>query len=145
MHRGEFIKSLGLSTGALMAFYCLGGIVSCKSEPEPITPTPPVNAKLDFTLDLSSNDFKKLKTEGEFVYKDAIIIANVKGGKYVALAKACPHQGTAVQYRLNNDDFYCPNHASEFSSTGKVEKGPAVADLKIYNTELKADTLRIFE
>ncbi len=145
MNRGEFLKSLGLSSGALMAFYCLGGVVSCKSDSQPEPIAQPVNSKLDFTLDLNSNDFKKLKTEGEYIYKDAIIIANIKGGKYVALAKACPHQGTAVQYRLSNDDFYCPNHGSQFKTTGKVDKSPATTDLKVFNTELKADILRIFE
>jgi cytochrome b6-f complex iron-sulfur subunit len=151
INRGAFLKDLGLSSSALMAFYCLGGLTACSSETEPspatppaVTP-PPVATKIDFVLDLTSNDFKKLKTEGEFVYKDAIIIANVKGGKYVALSKACTHQNTAVQYRLNNDDFWCPTHGSEFGTGGKVNKSPAASPLIVYNTELKADALRIFE
>jgi cytochrome b6-f complex iron-sulfur subunit len=150
INRGAFLKDLGLSSGALMAFYCLGGVSACKSETEPAPTSPagtttPVNTKIDFTLDLSSNDFKKLKTEGEFVYKDSIIIANVKGGKYVALSKACTHQNTSVQYRLNSDDFWCPTHGSEFASSGKVNKSPAASPLTVYSTELKADILRIFE
>jgi cytochrome b6-f complex iron-sulfur subunit len=154
LSRGQFLKQLGLSSGALMAFYCLGTVTACtKDEGEPApsgtnnnssggnnTPT-----KIDFTLDLASNDFRKLKTEGEFVYKDDIIIANVKGGKYVALSKACTHAGTTVQYRFNENDFWCSNHGSEFGVDGKVEKSPAASALKLYKTELTGDKLRVTE
>jgi cytochrome b6-f complex iron-sulfur subunit len=152
INRGAFIKDLGLSSGALMAFYCLGGLTACSSENEPApvpppttTTPPPATAKIDFTLDLTSNDFKKLKSEGEYVYKDKIIIANAKGGKYVALSKSCTHAGTDVQYRLDKDDLWCPNHGSEFSTAGKVNKTPAASGLVVYSTELKGDALRIFE
>jgi cytochrome b6-f complex iron-sulfur subunit len=151
-NRGAFLIDLGLSSGALMAFYCLGGLTACSSEtePAPVTPPatttpPPASGKIDFVLDLTSNDFKKLKTEGEYVYKDNIIIANVKGGKYVALSKECTHQNTSVQYRINSDDFWCPTHGSEFGTGGKVNKSPAASPLKVFSTELKADALRIFE
>ena len=30
LSRGEFIRSLGMSSAALMAFYCLGTLSSCK-------------------------------------------------------------------------------------------------------------------
>jgi cytochrome b6-f complex iron-sulfur subunit len=153
INRGAFIKDLGLSSGALMAFYCMGGLTACSSETEPApvttppasTTPPPATTKIDFTLDLTSNDYKKLKIEGEYVYRDKIIIANAKGGKYVALTKACPHAGTDVQYRLDKDDLWCPNHGSEFSTTGKVNKTPAANGLIVYSTELKGDALRIFE
>jgi cytochrome b6-f complex iron-sulfur subunit len=147
LNRGQFLKELGLSSGALMAFYCLGGLTSCSTEeaPAPVAPTPPTSSKLDFTLDLSSTDFSKLKTEGQFVYKDSVLIANVKGGTFVALEKACTHQGTNLQYRLNNDDFWCSNHGSTFNSKGAVTKSPASSGLKVYSTELKDNKLRVFE
>lgn len=152
LSRGQFLKQLGLSGSALMAVYCLGGVTSCTSDDEDPTPTTNNNTgnnttstKVDFKLDLTTADYSKLKTEGGFVYKDKLIIANVKGGRYVALSKACTHQGTDVQYRLTQDDFWCSNHGSEFNLDGTVKKDPASASLKIYKTELNGELLRVYE
>ncbi len=149
--RGQFLKQLGLSSASLMAFYCMGTTLSScsskKDDPAPVVNNPVVTPKTDFILDLTSADFKTLKTEGEFVIKDAIIIANAKGGNYVALAKACTHQGTAIAYVLANDDFKCPNHGSLFNTNGSVKGGPATSSLKVYKTEVQdsGNKLRVFE
>ncbi|MCU0325620.1 MAG: Rieske (2Fe-2S) protein [Spirosomaceae bacterium] len=157
LSRGQFLKQLGLSSGALMAFYCLGTVTACTSSNEEPSPTGTNNSgnntggntstKVDFTLDLTTADFSKLKTEGNYVYKDKIIVANIKGGTFVALSKACTHEGTDVQYRLSQNDFFCPNHGSEFSTTGAVEKSPAAKALTLYKTELDSsgNKLRVFE
>lgn len=152
LSRGQFLKQLGLSSGALMAFYCLGTVTACTSSDEDPAPSGTTNtgntsSKVDFTLDLTTNDFSKLKTEGNYVYKDKIIVANIKGGSFVALSKACTHEGTDVQYRLSQNDFFCPNHGSEFSTSGAVEKSPASKALTLYKTELDAtgNKLRVFE
>lgn len=139
MKRGEFLRSLGLSSAALMSFYCLGTtMTACSSDSDDPTPTTPGTGtgKVDFTLDLTTAANAKLKTDGGFVYQDNIIVARVKGGTYVALAKACTHQGTDVQYRLTEDDFWCNNHGSQFSKTGTVEVGPATQALKVYKAAL---------
>ncbi|MCY7353021.1 MAG: Rieske (2Fe-2S) protein [Cytophagaceae bacterium] len=147
MNRTEFLKSLGLSSGALMAVYCMGTLTSCsssKDDPAPGTGTGTgTGAKVNFTLDLA-NANKALATPGAFVIKDDIIIANAKSG-YVALSKACTHQGTTVEYQANNDRFYCPNHGSNFSTTGSVINGPAASPLKSYKIELMGTNLRVFE
>jgi len=169
MKRGEFLKSLGLSGAALMSIYCLGGVTACSSEaPQPQNPNnpggnpgggnPPAgftgnsrtsSGKIDFTLDLTTDNFKKLQTEGEFAFPNSgdVIVSKVKGGAFAALAKACTHQGTTITYRLNQDDFHCDNHGSEFSKSGTVENGPAVNALKQYKTSFDSATskLRVFE
>lgn len=153
MKRGEFLRSLGLSTAALMSFYCMGTLTSCSSSDDPApatggTTTPGTGTgtgtgKVDFTLDLTTTDFSKLKTDGGFAYRDSIIVARVQGGTYVALAKACTHQGTDVQYRLAQNDFWCSNHGSEFATNGTVQVGPAGQSLKVYKTTLSADGNRL--
>lgn len=148
--RGQFLKQLGLSGASLMAFYCLGtSLTGCSSkdaDPAPITPGGNGNTKLDFVLDLTTNDFKALKTEGEFVIKDALIIVN-SAGAFVALSKACTHEGTAITYRKGTNDFRCPNHGSEFKIDGTVQKSPASSSLKVYKTEVQdsGNKLRVFE
>lgn len=152
LSRGKFLRQLGMSSAALMSFYCLGtsmtACTSAKNDPTPTpttTPTTPAgnvdtgiagstSGTIDFTIDLTHKDFKKLKTEGEFTYVADIIIANAKG-TIVALSKICTHQGTTIDFRGGSGDFKCPNHGSEFTSTGKVQKDPAVKALQVYKVE----------
>ncbi len=137
--RAEFLRSLGLSSAALMAVYCMGTLTACSSnDGNDPAPAPP-SSNVDFTLDLNSADFSKLKTIGQFAYRNNIIVARVKDGSYVALSQACTHAGTAVQYRLNEDDFWCNNHGSEFGTNGSVQVGPATRALTMYKTALSAD------
>ncbi|MCX6214094.1 Rieske (2Fe-2S) protein [Spirosoma sp.] len=154
MNRGEFIRSLGMSSAALMAFYCMGTTLSsCSSkgsdDPTPsTTPLPSTgitgNAEvskgaINFTLSLADANFSKLKTAGQYVLVGNLIVARTAAGQYVALSKTCTHEGTDVQYRSAQNDFFCSNHGSEFSTTGAVEVGPASRPLTQYKTALSAD------
>ncbi|PLK45769.1 ubiquinol-cytochrome c reductase iron-sulfur subunit [Emticicia sp. TH156] len=162
--RGQFLQKLGLSSGALMAFYCMGtGLTSCLSsggdDPKPGgTNTPGTGsgttsgavkgttsgAGIDFTIDLTNADYSKLKTSGEFGYVANIIIANTGSG-YVALSKLCTHQGSTISYRNDSKDFRCPTHGSEFNQDGTVKLSPATQSLQVFKTELQnsGNTLRV--
>lgn len=153
MKRGEFLRSLGLSTSTLMAFYCLGTtMTACGSsdnelepEPEPgggsatgVTGTTTGNA-INFTLDLENANNSKLKAAGGFQTFGDVIVAVTSTNAYVALAKKCTHQGTTVDFRVAQNDFHCQTHGSQFSLTGAVEEGPAETALKAYKTTLSTD------
>lgn len=149
LSRGQFLKQLGMSSAALMSFYCLGtGLTSCSSSSEDPAPTTTTgggttisgvtgttSGAINFTVDLTNANFSKLKTQGEFAYVDGIIIANAKG-TFVALSKACTHQSTTINYRSNTNDFLCPNHGSQFKIDGTVQVGPAAQALTVYKTEV---------
>lgn len=152
LKRGEFLRSLGLSSSALMAFYCMGTtLTSCSTkddDPAP-TPTPPggtaavtgatTGGSINFNIDLVAYKAKDLKKEGEYdIFGDTIVIATANK-TYVALSKACTHQGTAVTYRSASKDILCPNHLSEFKLDGSVQKGPAASPLTLFKTMLSAD------
>ncbi|MCK8491452.1 Rieske (2Fe-2S) protein [Spirosoma sp. RP8] len=155
MNRGEFLRDLGMSSAALMAFYCMGTLTACSSksdDPSPstggtgTTPSSGITGNantgsgaINFKLDLTDSNFSKLKTAGQYVIVGSVIVAKIKNGSVVALSKACTHQGTDVQYRSGQDDMYCPNHGSEFSTTGAVEVGPATSPLTQYKTALSTD------
>ena len=161
INRSQFMRELGLSSAALMAFYCIGTTLTACSNatdaPTPVSPAPKPNpapnptvtgltgnaetgkGKIDFALDLTADSYKKLKTEGEFVLVGDVIVANVKGNKFVALSKACTHEGTAVQYRLASDDFWCSNHGSIFNTTGTVKQKPAPSPLTLFKSELNTN------
>jgi cytochrome b6-f complex iron-sulfur subunit len=147
MTRTEFIRSLGLSSGALMAVYCLGGLTACSNE-EP-DPAPPASDKLNVSLDLNSADYNPLQANGGFaiVKGKPIIVARKNDGSFVAVSKDCTHQGAQLTYQATNDRFNCSLHGSNFSTTGSVVNGPATSPLKQYKTELNSagTTLRVYE
>lgn len=155
--RSEFLRSLGLSSAALMSIYCLGTLTACSGSKDDPAPTNPGTSTgltgnadtsqgaINFSLDLTATTYATLKTEGNAVVVGSLIVARAKGNKLVALSKACTHQGTTVEYRLNEDDFYCTSHGSRFADDGTVKNGPATAALKLYTTALSADgnTLKV--
>ena len=151
MKRGEFLRSLGLSTSTLMAFYCLGTtMTACGSsddDPEPnpgggsgtgVTGTTTGNA-INFTIDLTNASNSKIKTAGGYAWYGDVIVALTSANAYVALEKKCTHQGSTIDFRAAQNDFLCPSHGSQFSTTGAVEEGPATAALKAFKTSLSAD------
>ena len=146
--RAAFLRSLGLSGAALMSIYCLGGLTACSKgeNPQP-TPTPGPGTGVDFNLNLALADNKALNTNGGFVYprNQGLIVARTNAGEFVALAKACTHAGTTVEFQPANDRFHCSNHGSNFATGGAVLNGPATVGLKNYNTALTGTTLRVFE
>lgn len=163
MKRGEFLRNLGLSSAALMSFYCMGTLTSCSSgddpapaTPPPTTPTTPgtgtatgltgnadtSKGAIDFTLDLTNTNYSKLKTPGEFVKIDSVLVANVRGGRYVAIQRLCSHQGQdQVSYRLTSDDFGCTVHGSVFATDGSVKTaaGANQPAMKLYTAAANAD------
>lgn len=155
LNRGEFLRNLGMSSAALMAFYCMGtGLTACSKSSAPATPTPTTptgttsltgNAEtakgaVNFTLDLTSNDYRALKTEGQFVKIGDVLVANTKGNKFVTIQRLCTHQFLdLVSYRLGSDDFNCSHQNSTFATDGTVKVGPAATPMKLYKTTLSTD------
>ncbi len=155
LSRGQFLRSLGLSTSTLMAFYCLGTTMSsCGSKSDTPTPVDPgtgsgtgvtgtTTGAVNFKIDLTNATYTSLKTAGGFKIIGDVLVAFTSASTYVALAKACTHQGTQLQYRAAQNDLYCNNHGSEFTTTGAVDKGPSTGDtitaLQVYKISLSTD------
>jgi cytochrome b6-f complex iron-sulfur subunit len=158
--RGQFLKTLGLSTKALMAFYCIGAVSACSTEEETVTPGntntgntgttssgltgTTTGTSIDFTIDLKNASYSKLTTAGEFAIIGDTLVANVSGN-YIAVSKACTHQGTTLAFRKAEGDLWCSNHGSEFKTDGTVEKSPATTALKTYKATFNAtaNTLKV--
>lgn len=155
LKRGEFLRSLGMSTASLMAFYCLGTtMTACGSktdDPDPVDPGTgtgitgtTTGSSINFTIDLTNTNIApKLVTGEKFLITGDVLVALTTAGTYVALSKSCTHQGTQLVYRIASNDLYCNNHLSIFTTTGAVQRGPETGDsitaLKAYKTALSTD------
>ena len=153
--RSEFMRSLGLSSAALMAFYCMGTLTSCGGggDPAVVTPTPTsgvtgntqtANGAINFTLDLNNADLTMLKTEGGARKIGDAFVFNARGGSYVAVQRLCTHQAQDnLEYRLATNNIQCTAHGSLFTTAGAVQTGPAGTALKRYTATLSGNILTI--
>jgi len=98
----------------------------------------------DFTLDLSASFNSALNRDGGYFYSNGIIIARTLNGGYIAVSKACTHEGTAVVFDSTNNRFYCNNLGGIFFTSGTVTGGPARKSLTKYNTSLSGTSLRVY-
>ena len=139
MKRDEFIHLFGFGAAMLLTG-CLGSCTSKSGDPGPGP------GLVDFTLDVTDPANARLNDPAfGYVYGAAgqVIVAKTTAGTYVALAAACTHQGTSVQFQTGSSQFRCPNHGSVFSLSGSVTMGPASVALQSYTVTQTGNVLRI--
>ncbi|MBC7746164.1 MAG: Rieske 2Fe-2S domain-containing protein [Flavobacterium sp.] len=145
MERKNFISLFGLGAGSLIISTCLG---SCGKSDGPTPnpgPGPSPGSKVDFSIDVSTN--ADIKEKGWTIQKGVIIA--LSGSDYIALGGACTHQQNPMTYDSGSNTFPCSlqtaSHGSAFDVNGVRLRGPAIGNLKKYNTTLTGNTLRVFE
>ncbi len=127
--RKDFLMNLGIGGSALVAI-----LTSCTNSS--VSPANPGTSTFDLT-----NTLLKIN---DYVYSGSIIIARISAGNtptsFVAISKACTHEGTTVTYK-GNGVFYCSNHGAEFNNSGTVTKGPANRNLTKYTVAITGNVL----
>lgn len=149
MERKEFLSLVGISVGAVMLQHCLSGC-SKSSDPSPTTTggttggtggtttagfsgnATASKGTINFTLDLTAASYTSLATNGNAKVVDDVIVAKTSAGNYIAVSKACTHEGTTIDFFSALNKFRCSTHGSEFSTTGSVLAGPATSPLTQY-------------
>jgi cytochrome b6-f complex iron-sulfur subunit len=142
MDRKEFFSKVGFGAAAALLPACIAGIASsCSSDNSTSPSQAPAPSGVDFLLDVSTGS---LATNGGFLVTKGIVVARTNSGTYIAVSASCTHEGTNVNYNASGNNFICPNHGAQFSSTGTVTQGPANSNLKKYNTTLTGNSLRVY-
>lgn len=148
MERKKFLRSLGAGAAFALTFPCLHGCSNDEGEIVGDIVEEPTG--VDFTIDLTSAEASKLVTNGGFILKNYVVIVKNLEGNFIAASQICSHESyDQVRFTSSNDGiFFCDVHGSRFAQNGtplnQVDGNPAKA-LKIYNTELTGDVLRVFE
>ena len=141
---------LGVGAATLFASGCLGSCSGSDAEdPKPSGPGTGggggSGSKKDFTLNLATPANAILKTPGNALISNGVIVAFTTGSSYVAVSSTCTHEGNTIGYDAGNKKFSCPAHGSGFNENGTVLNGPATTALKQYKTTLTGDNLRVYE
>lgn len=60
-----------------------------------------------------------------------------------AISPVCTHLGCTVEWKAESNRFICPCHGSQYSSTGRIEKGPAKKNLPSVTVVIKQNQIRL--
>ncbi|UWX55796.1 Rieske 2Fe-2S domain-containing protein [Maribacter litopenaei] len=147
MERKQFLKSLGAGAAFAITFPCLGSCSKDNGENGNIVEEP---TNVDFTIDLNSAEAANLATNGGFIRINLVVVVRNLEGELIAASQVCSHQGyDEVRFASQNGGiFYCDVHGSQFAQDGSnlnPGNGRATKPLKVYQTELNGDILRVFE
>ncbi|MBT8178964.1 MAG: Rieske 2Fe-2S domain-containing protein [Eudoraea sp.] len=142
MERKTFLKSLGAGAAFALTFPCLQGCSKDDNGGENPVPT-----GVDFTIDLNSAEGSNLQNNGDFILKNDVVVVKNLQGNFVAASQICSHQQTdQVRFIAENGGFFrCFTHGSEFDQSGTPLNQITSNPLKVFNTELNGDILRVFE
>lgn len=136
MERKQFISLVGKGAASALFLACLEACTKSTVAPS--------NAKVDFTIDISSSQYSNLNTVGGYVYVNNIIIAKATNGQLIAVSAVCTHAGSYVEYTTSNNSFFCPTHGSDFATNGAVLNGPASIPLQQFKVSQSGSTIRIY-
>ena len=143
MERKEFLRTLGAGAAFALTFPCVQG---CSKSDDPGDENP-VPTGVDFTIDLTSEEGENLQNNGDFILKNEVVVVKNLEGDFIAASQICSHQQTDQVRFLEEQGgiFRCFTHGSEFDQDGTPLNSITNNPLKIFNTELNGDILRVFE
>lgn len=67
--------------------------------------------------------------------------ANAAG--VVALSRVCTHEQCSVDWKGDQNLFFCPCHDAEFSTAGAVLAGPAKDPLALYESKIEGESVLV--
>lgn len=146
MERKDFLRTLGAGAAFALTFPCLGGC----SKDEEVGTIVEEPTGVDFTIDLNSVEGMKLADNGSFIVKNLVVVVKDLQGNFIAASQVCSHESYDQVTFTQNDGgiFYCDVHGSRFALDGaplNQVDSKAAKPLKVYNTELNGQILRVFE
>ncbi len=143
MERKAFLRSIGAGAAFALVFPCLNGC-SGDGDSEGGEPIP---TGVDFTVDLSGPDGAALANNGDFIIRNDVVVARNLQGEFVAASRICSHEqnpGVSFVGTLGGI-FVCDVHGSRFDQAGTPLNDITRNPLKIFQTDLQGDLLRVFE
>jgi Rieske Fe-S protein len=110
--------------------------------PLPVVNATDVNGGVAITIDASS----PLATVGAAALAEsqsaAVLVVRNGASDFSAFSAICTHRACTIT-GLSGGNFVCPCHGSEFSASGQVLSGPALASLQKYNAQFSGNVLTI--
>ena len=148
MTRKDFLQKMGLGAAFVLSVPCLH---SCggDDDDEPGAgggATPPNAGDKDFTIDLDDALVVADFDGRGYTIAEGTVVAPLDGGGYAAASLVCSHQNNRnVTYDAATDEWFCTVHGARFArDSGAPRNDVTDNDLRIYQTEVTGNTLRVF-
>ena len=143
--RREFMVKAGQTALAAAVVAPIIGFKADASSGKTLLPLQPL------ALDLTKPEYAALATVGNAIKVDYpgeknchIIVNRVSESSVSAYLSKCAHMGCELPLPKNNL-IVCPCHGAQYDGSGKVLKGPAKTNLRIYSADLQGNTITIKE
>ncbi len=98
-------------------------------------------------IDLGDTANKELATAGGAMLvdssNDTIMVVRVSDTQVIALSAICTHAGCSMDYVAAQQLLDCACHGSQFSTDGKVLRGPANRSLRVYTATLANNVITV--
>lgn len=106
-----------------------------------------VEGEINGIVEVGSADNFPAGTVTEFKDGRFYLVRSYDGG-FLAIYRRCPHLGCIVNWEAEEEQFYCPCHASSFDIHGNFENAPVSRALDTFKIQIKnnvvfVDTSRI--
>jgi cytochrome b6-f complex iron-sulfur subunit len=135
MERRDFLESIGLGAAFVLTASCLHSCTSSAAS----------TGSVDFTLDLTTSANATLKTKGNYIVTNGVVVALDNNGNYVAATQVCSHANNPnIYFDGPSSQFRCTVHGAHFSETGAGLNDNASKGLTIYKTALSGNSLRVY-
>ena len=144
--RKEFIKKLPVGAAFAFSIACMGGCAKLREE-TPYASTDPFAEKIDFIIDLDDPKYVHLRQEGNYAFKDNVIIVFTEDSQYVSATKICSDE-FLPDIIWENGEYLCLEHGATFDRTGKgteTYNDLGKNGIEVYQTELNGSMLRVFQ
>jgi cytochrome b6-f complex iron-sulfur subunit len=98
-------------------------------------------------IDLGDAAHKELVTAGGAMLidtsNDTIMVVRASDTQVLALSAICTHAGCSMDYAPSQHLLNCACHGSQFSTDGRVLRGPANRSLRLYTATLANNVITI--
>lgn len=74
---------------------------------------------------------------------DTIMVIRISDTQVVALSAICTHAGCPMDYRASQQLLDCGCHGSQFSTDGRVVRGPANRPVRVYTATLTGTMITV--
>jgi cytochrome b6-f complex iron-sulfur subunit len=133
MDRRQFLEKVGIGAAFALTTSCLQ---SCSK-----TDIGPV----DFTLNLDDAANTALKTNGNYLISNDVVVVKGTDGNYYAATVICSHEEKKqVAYDKANNRYKCSAHDAQFDLQGKGLNGNGSKGLTVFKTTLTGSSLRVY-
>jgi cytochrome b6-f complex iron-sulfur subunit len=138
MKRRQFINLLSVSLLLSLSPLFLTVVYGKKPKPKPKKKENWISVGTVAELDKNGQILKQKTSLGT-----VLVIGTSKSKKLIAVNPICTHLGCTVDWEAEENMFLCPCHASEFTTDGKVQNGPATKPLSTYKTKIEKNTVMV--